>query len=1580
MIVATFSWALEAEAGQAHVYLHSNPSGGGWVYVNSSNSAPSTYDKTEHDLEIGGFGSSGDKTFYLFYKAAPNYVFKGWSKENKDVNTGTTTQGWQVKQSATGFGEQRSDYYAIFARMTSSVSSITFDDTQVDAYSQKTFSITIAHASNVTAIITGANADQFSFQSGSVASSTTIKDNSIEETNESITIFFRPTSVGTKNATLTFNSTNGLNDVTVSLTGSATLIPNTLNISVNSSQMNPDETVSVNMTTNSNATLSANITNSTLSSTINNGTEVISYSNGVVTAINAGTARLVISQDATKKYSSSEKYIDFTVSKIDQNLTWTDTNLDLNLVKGTVTNCGVTSSSGLPVTLESNNTAAIIIDGQNLNAVDLGTATITASQPGNYKFNPAENITRIFSVGEKKQASFTPSWEGHDVDIKVGASATIGLQNIADDETFTISTGTNGVISWDRVGNTLTINALSVGTTTLTLQQQGSNILEGITAEFAITVSKYANEFAIAADAKAMKVEEEWTGVVIHTGNQNTQVSYSVPDVVNYDAANNKIVALAEGSTVITFTQEATATHEGTSKSINVTVTKVVNTLSVTLANTEVDVEGTISLVVSGRVSDGATHAYISDTQLSTEVNNGTDVITYANDVITACNAGTAKIRFTQDATAKYTAYESETYTITVNKISNVITVTLDDEQKNSKNVGHEVTVNMGLTSTSGSEDFLFTRISGTDDIATINATSIVSGQTDGTSIWEISQAETYKYAAATTSVRVKVNSVAEEEGYVYTGWTDGNEYSWSTISETAALPLNGPGETFTFQAKATAVLGFWNSTSFYAQYSTDGGKNWTNALTIQLSDKDKWYDFSCTVPENATHVRLLTQTGATGNKQVRNLKVTRRTFVHATASQANLGEVYTDKTASATFNVSYSSTNGGNIDIISYNPRFAVDKQTISVANHSDNVSAPTVVTVTYTPDPNHLGDDAGSITISDRYYSEELTFNAFAKKYETTITRGSNDATATTVDGTIDNAFAFTGASAATPSANSNDDFYYSIVHNLATGSVHNGDDVISYDPATNTITGLNAGTASLTISQKSTDTYSATNETFEFTVTKVANEATITLGSTTLDVDGTTSVSLSGKNSDGAVSVTYSNIAYTNESMNQEGGLLSYNAENETLTAVNAGTATVTVAQAETYKYLSKSQQFTVTVNKLAQTLTWDREVETALQVGAEIEGNTATSAEGLTPVTYASSNTAAIEVNASTGKLTAKAAGSNITITASQAGNYKYAPATITRQFSVFTKQTPTFIPDEDYYDSNTKTITMDMEGRTSITVTGVGVDAEAGFTISGYDSEIINVVTTPIENGYTITLTSRNIGETALTITQTASESFIAKSQTYTIIIYGEATLTAGFKMQYDATNKVKLLDDNANAYTAGWADDGTQLELAPLFDNNDAEKIIPNDLAVLLYSTTGGIPANALNYTLTKSQAKEKPANNAFIHTSSSIDAANDGDHIYYVLGAKNGEVSFYKFTGVIPAGKVVLVWNKTNGQQAPERIEIQMEDEIVTALLPIWADDNSQSMDRQYDGQIYTIMGMPVKDMTQPGLYILNGKKYIVR
>jgi len=123
--------------------------------------------------------------------------------------------------------------------------------------------------------------------------------------------------------------------------------------------------------------------------------------------------------------------------------------------------------------------------------------------------------------------------------------------------------------------------------------------------------------------------------------------------------------------------------------------------------------------------------------------------------------------------------------------------------------------------------------------------------------------------------------------------------------------------------------------------------------------------------------------------------------------------------------------------------------------------------------------------------------------------------------------------------------------------------------------------------------------------------------------------------------------------------------------------ASTLNATLTISDTYGSYSKNISLKGSTSKYDQTLSWSGDVIENMLKGTT-QNCAATATSGLA-VSYTSSNSDILSVDAN-GKLTAKAVGGPVTITASQAGNYKYNVATsLTRTFYVKTKDTPIFTP-------------------------------------------------------------------------------------------------------------------------------------------------------------------------------------------------------------------------------------------------------------------------------------------------------------
>lgn len=1048
--------------------------------------------------------------------------------------------------------------------LSSSATSIDFGTLDgVGATSTKTINVAYNNTLNPTNLSGSCTDGQF-----------TVTGKSMGETgNTDISVKYTPTSIGNHSGkvTLTMGSATYQFDVSGNFTG------NRFNFSASAQSSNgsfgsASATVANaeihNLTTSASTTATFTATPAS-GCTFNGWYDNSGYTGNPVST--SATYQVTLTNNTVNSTASRTLYAKF---KKNQTLSWNNSFDAYTIINGTTVANGATASSGLAVTYSSSNTDAVTVDADGtLHGVSLGKSTVTASQPGNDDYNPATSIWREFSVLDKLQPVFTPSFSGTQTEMKVGQSATISLANVTG--AFTCSVENPDIIGWSRSDNTITLTALKTGSTTLSLNEPGNAITNPTSAVYTINVSKWDN------------------------------------------------------------------------------------TLAVDMASLETTVGGTLPVTFTLRNNnDTPIVGAVSNQVLSSSVNNGSDVISYSDGIVTALNAGTATIMFSQAATDRYNAATVKSFEITVLKNANSISVTIDGVQRNSINLARNASVPFAYSSASDAP-YSVVITSGNESIASISGSNITTHNTDGTVIWNISQAETYKYEAAASTVRVKVNSTPEAEGYVL---VHDDDLALNTIQTGPSMALSGPGNILSFDA--SRAWNFSGTSYLVVEYSTNGGSSFSEWQRPNLGTSSAYYSY--TLPDNVTHVRFKTVTGATLVTHVQNVKVTRKTYVRASSDKSDLGTVKTGNTATATLTVDWSSTNGGDISVESSNPAFTASPATITGTANKD---ARTAVTVTFTPDPDKLGAEETTITVSDLFYSQEIVLTATAAKQETSITANYEASTASSlkVEGAISNAFTFSGVSAAVPSSSQSDDFYYVIDHHVtgsATGSSHPGE-VVSYDPATNTISALNAGTATVTFHQKSTALYNATSASFEFVVVK--------------------------------------------------------------------------------------HDQF----------IAWDNEItDFTLKKGQSLNTNTATASSGLA-VTYSSSNTLSIMVDADTGELTATGAGADVEIIATQAGNYKYNSASVSRKFTVYAQSTPVFTPS---FDETAASVRVD--DSVTILLENVSDSLDGDFTVTSSNEGIVNWS----REGDVLTIVALAEGETVVTLTQKGNDDYLAKTVGYTFTV------------------------------------------------------------------------------------------------------------------------------------------------------------------------------------------------------------------
>lgn len=265
----------------------------------------------------------------------------------------------------------------------------------------------------------------------------------------------------------------------------------------------------------------------------------------------------------------------------------------------------------------------------------------------------------------------------------------------------------------------------------------------------------------------------------------------------------------------------------------------------------------------------------------------------------------------------------------------------------------------------------------------------------------------------------------------------------------------------------------------------------------------------------------------------------------------------------------------------------------------------------------------------------------------------------------------FSFVNTSFTTPSSSNTADFYYTIKHELST-SVNNGTNVISYNPSTGAIQTLNAGKATITFINKSTTTHEYAEESF---IINVSKKTPAFKCGTSMNVDenlsctytNTSSYTPTANSSDNFYYVISNNTPTGNTNGSDTPEAILTFSENK-IYGKNAGTATITFLQKETYKYTAASKTIEVTVKKYPNSIscswgTWTKTLN--FEKGANITFSSNNNLTSITPIVVTQTSGAENATyypapdNAIYGSYNNNA---SATWSVSQAENYKYVAAT------------------------------------------------------------------------------------------------------------------------------------------------------------------------------------------------------------------------------------------------------------------------------------------------------------------------------
>ena len=627
----------------------------------------------------------------------------------------------------------------------------------------------------------------------------------------------------------------------------------------------------------------------------------------------------------------------------------------------------------------------------------------------------------------------------------------------------------NLVISYDPSTNK--IIALNSGTATITFIQEETDTYYTDTLRSTIIVSKNTSYFTLNF-ADEYFVDDQIAKSTFLVSPTNTEVAISVTDNKGYfNYTNDNLIANCptplptdNDQTTITVTQPEN--YKWTSYSLNKTVTVKKHTTDFAWQLQDAYFVGE---------EDASIFTKSDNSLASTITSSDPSVIEVVDNKLVMHKAGSAVITVSQNIDRKWTAL-TETKTINVEKRDLNATINQSYAVWNEL-ISNPFTVSFKHPITGATTTLNDYTVIQTDDsklIAEYKSNNIQTYYTNGTVDFLITRPEDDNYNTLSQTLTLNVNQSTENCPIL----EDNNERSWSTInnSGTYTIPSGRPDSLF-FQAKRTAILGISNTSNFYAEYSTDNS-NWTRAMTIDLGSTDTWYNLKCDIPETAKYIRFVTSPGATGNKQIRNVRVTRKEKINPSIAEGEtlkLPTVAFGKPSSNTFTLDWSTCT--DIKISCDNSKFTISDENGTPITDITTNDGTQVLTVSC--NTSEIGIYNGIITIYNQ--SRKVSFNVTDTVNDkwTPVMTG-EESYSKKVGNTWTTNFTFKNTETATPSADKNAPFYFEIDHksfvntDRLTRNPNHLDEVISYNPDTYEITAHNAGTAILTFVQQENDSY--------------------------------------------------------------------------------------------------------------------------------------------------------------------------------------------------------------------------------------------------------------------------------------------------------------------------------------------------------------------------------------------------------------------------------------------------------------------------------------------------------------------------
>ena len=279
---------------------------------------------------------------------------------------------------------------------------------------------------------------------------------------------------------------------------------------------------------------------------------VCTVSGSTATTIKAGTCAIIASQAGDDRYAPARDAVrSFRIERAAQTITFTPPD---GTALGRPVTLSASATSGLDMSYRTDTPAVCTVSGATVTPATVGTCTITASQPGNGNYAPAQGISRSFpvhrgnvvAVGKIPQAiAFAqPPTAAVGRPVPLAASATSGLVVSFRSDAPSVCT-----VSGD------TVPAIAAGTCTVTASQAGDDrylAAPDITGSFQVNTGHQAQTITFTPPSQ-VKVGEAATLTASATSGLMVAFRADTPRICT--VSGSTLTPIAPGTCTVTASQ-----------------------------------------------------------------------------------------------------------------------------------------------------------------------------------------------------------------------------------------------------------------------------------------------------------------------------------------------------------------------------------------------------------------------------------------------------------------------------------------------------------------------------------------------------------------------------------------------------------------------------------------------------------------------------------------------------------------------------------------------------------------------------------------------------------------------------------------------------------------------------------------------------------------------------------------------------------------------------------------------------------------------------------------------------------------